>query len=195
MLSAKHSLLACAIAAAIAGIQAAPAHAEVKKFVYLCGGDQNGVRMCPNYQLVLKGPDGWQVDKAASEKNKVQMIVPKGTTFGDAPALIYVKVSLRRKDEPIDKFIEMSHVRWKESVPDAKITRLGETERTNGKAAFVTYRFDNPSRPQQTAEIVSYGFDADNDGNEFVLMVVMTGREKKALDQADKPYKALLRAH
>ena len=41
----------------------------------------------------------------------------------------------------------------------------------------------------------TFGIDSDRDGNEFVLMVVMTAREKKALDRADGAYKAFLRAN
>lgn len=188
---AVFAALSLAIIAGVAG----PAHAEVKKFMNMCGGGPQGLQLCPSYQVVLNAPDGWQEDKDASKKNRVQVVVPKGKTFGDAPALIYFKVSLREKDRSLDDFIALSHDRWLKSVPDAKITRLGEVERNNGKPAFLSYRFDNPSKPQQAAEIVSYGFDADTDGNDFVVMVVMTGRDKKALDQADKPYKALLRAH
>lgn len=186
---------ACLFGVLAAVTALAPARAEVKKFMNVCGGSAQGVQLCPSYKIVLTTPESWNEDKQAGDKNKVQMILPKGTSFGDAPALIYVKVSVRRKDEPIETFIEMSHAAWMKSVPDAKITKLGETERANGKPAFISYRFDNPSKPQQGAEIVSYGFDADTDGNDFVLMVVMTGRDKKALEQADKPYKALLRTH
>ncbi len=192
----NHNHFRAALAAfSIATLAASPAHAEVKKFMSMCGGSPQGLQLCPHYQVALHAPDGWQEDEAAGKKNRLQIVVPKGKTFGDAPALIYFKVSLRQKDRSIEDFIKLSHEHWMKSVPDAKIVRLGEVERTNGKPAFMSYRFDNPSKPQQAAEIVSYGFDADTDGNDFVLMVVMTGHEKKALDQADQPYKALLRAH
>jgi hypothetical protein len=42
---------------------------------------------------------------------------------------------------------------------------------------------------------VSFGLDSDNDGNEFFLMVGMTGSSKAALDGANKDYVSLLAAH
>lgn len=174
---------------------AAPAQAEVQKFMNMCGGDAQSLRLCPSYALVMTLPDGWIEDKAATREHKVQVVVPKGETYASAPALIYVKVSLRNKEQPLADFIRVSEERWKESVPDSVVTRLPEVERANARAAFAPYRYDNPSTPQQAAEIVSFGIDSDRDGNEFVLMVVVTAREKKALDRADGAYKAFLRAN
>jgi hypothetical protein len=48
---------------------------------------------------------------------------------------------------------------------------------------------------QQAYEVGAFGIDADNDGNEFVLDVVMTGRYRKELDRADRDYVAFLKAH
>jgi hypothetical protein len=57
------------------------------------------------------------------------------------------------------------------------------------------FEYENPSRPQQTHERVAFGLDSDKDANEYVLMVVMTGRSKKALERTSEPYNAFLRAH
>ena len=62
-------------------------------------------------------------------------------------------------------------------------------------SAFVSYRYENPSWPQQRFEAVSFGIDQDKDGNDFFLMVAVTGKDKKAIDQAMAAYNAFLRAH
>jgi hypothetical protein len=186
------ALLALAAALALAGALVRSAHAEVKKYVEICGGQQ----LCPHFQLVLTPPDGWVIDEAATKENKVQMLVPKGKTFGNAPALIYVQVLYHRdKQETLDAFAKLSNDRWLADVPNAKITPLAAVDRINRKPGFLRFAFENPSNAQQAYEVGAFGIDGDTDGNEFVLDVVMTGATKAALDKADKDYIAFLKAH
>jgi hypothetical protein len=173
-------------------LQGGFANAEVKKFLNPCGGQQ----MCPTYQLVMTPPDGWVPDEAASVKNKAQIIVPKGTTFATAEPLIYVQVSYHsNKDQSLANFAQTSNTRWVAANPNAKISELPAVPRANGKQGFLRFAFSNPSRDQQSYEIGAFGVDNDNDGNEFVLDVVMTGSSKQALDRADKDYVAFLKAN
>jgi hypothetical protein len=80
-------------------------------------------------------------------------------------------------------------------VRDTKIVKQPDVERDNGQTAFQVYRYENPSRPQQRFEAVSFGVDRDKDGNNFFVMVALTGMQKKPIDRAMKPYLALLKAH
>ncbi len=169
----------------------APAQAEVQKFMNSCDG-----KLCPYYQLVLTPPEGWVVDQDATKKNKVQIMVPKGKTFGNAPALIYVQVFYHRdKQQSLANFAEVSNSRWRANVTDAKVTELPAVARANGKPGFLRFAFENPSKKQQAYELGAFGIDTDKDGNEFVLDVVMTGADKAALDHAEKDYIAFLKAH
>lgn len=166
------------------------ARAEVQKFIVKCGD-----KLCPYYQLALTPPHGWVLDARATWHNKVQMMVPKGTTFNTAPALIYVQVfSHRDKNQTLADFARVSNERWRAQVKDAKITELPSVKRANGKPGFLRFAFENPSRVQQAYELGAFGIDTDKDGNEFVLDVVMTGADKAALDRADKDYIAFLKA-
>ena len=165
--------------------------AEVLKLVRMCSGQQ----LCPYYELVLKPPEKWFMDKEASKQNGVQMMLPQGKNFGNADAVMYVKVSLREKGQDLADFIRVSQERWKQAVSDAKISKIADVERANGMPAFISYRYENPSRPQQRFEAVSFAHDKDKDGNEFVLMVALTGMQKKAIDQAMTPYNAFLKTH
>jgi len=188
------SLLAGAVMTA--GFAIGPAGAEVQKFMNICGKAEQGVRLCPSFALVLTPPGGWVEDKAASRQNGVQMMVPKGKTFRDAETLIYVKVSHHQdKNQPLADFVRVSQDRWRAAVPDTKIGNLPELARKDGKPPFLLFEYENPSRAQQSHERVAFGLDTDKDGNEYVLTVVMTGRSKKGLEQADRPYKEFLRAH
>lgn len=172
-----------------------PAEAEIQKFMHVCSRGDQGIKLCPSFALALKAPQGWSEDKAASKLQGVQVMVPSGTTFGNAEALIYVKVSPQQEQQPLADFIRVSQERWRANAPDSRITPLAEIARENGKSPFLPFRYETPSLPQQAHEIVAFGTDTDKDGNGYMLMVVMTGRSKKALEQADKPYKAFLQTH
>jgi hypothetical protein len=144
---------------------------------------------------VLTPPDGWFIDGAAGKQNRIQMLLPKGKNFGNAEALIYVRVSTLDKGRPLAEFIKVSQERWRKSVPDAKISKIANVERKNGRAPFELYYYENPSQKQQAHEFAAFGVDSDNEGNDFVLQVVMTGRSKKEIDKADGSYRTLLRSH
>jgi len=176
-------------AALLAG--AGAAQADVQKFMSACDG-----KLCPYYHITLTPPDGWVIDEEATKKNRVQIIVPKGKTFGNAPALIYVQVFYHRdKQQSLANFAETSNGRWRAAVKDAKISALPAVERANGKPGFLRFAFENPSKSQQAYEMGAFGIDSDRDGNEFVLDVVMTGLNKAALENAEKDYISFLKAH
>ena len=145
---------------------------------------------------MLTPPDGWVIDKQASKKNKVQIMVPKGKTFANAPALIYVQVFYHAdKQQSLANFAGVSNGRWRAAVKDAKVSELPTIGRANGKPGYLRFAFENPSKTQQAYEIGAFGIDSDKDGNEFVLDVVMTGAEKATLDRAEKDYIAFLKMH
>ena len=167
------------------------AQAEVKNFLLRCGPQ----KLCPSHRLVLTPPANWVEEPEASKQYGMQMLVPRGSTFGNADALLYVKVSAKQKDQDLPAFIEVSQSRWKQSVRDTKISRIDDVPRKNGMPAFISYRYENPSIPQQAFEAVSFAHDKDSDGNTFVLMVALTGPKKEAIDQAMEAYREFLRNH
>jgi len=168
------------------------AGAEVQKIMTPCGGE----KLCASFQLVLTPPDGWVLDRKATRENKVQIIVPNGEDFATAPALIYVQVFYHPdKQQTLADFARVSNERWQAAAGNAKISELDAVERSNGKPGFLRFAYQNPSKAQQAYEVGAFGVDADKDGNEFMLDVVMTGSDKAALDRADKDYVAFLKAH
>lgn len=171
------------------------AQAEVKKFAYICGGGPQ-VRICPYYRLIFTPPDGWVLDEAATANNKVQMIVPKGTTFANAEPLIYVQIFYHAdKNQTLADFARTSNERWIAANPTAKISELPAVERANGKPSFLRFAFENPKKPQQAYEVGALGVDSDKDSNEFILDIVMSASSKYTLDRADNDYVAFLKAN
>jgi hypothetical protein len=170
---------------------ATSAQAEIRKLMDI--GDR---KLTPRFELILTLPKGWVQEKEASKANGVQMLVLRGKDFHSTPALMYVKISYRRdKEQTVEQFVENSQKRWRESVSDTKIEKLANVERAGGRPAYLSYRYENPSRPQQRYEAVSFGIDSDKDGNDFFVMVAVTGKDKKAIDQAMATYNAFLKAH
>jgi hypothetical protein len=180
------------IAAATAVVLGGAAHAEVKKFLNPCG-DQ---RLCPSFRLVMTPPNGWVLDAQATKDNNAQMMVPEGKTFANAEPLIYVQVFYHRdKQQTLADFARVSNERWLAENPDAKISPLPPVPRDNNKEGFLRFAFENPKIPQQAFEVGALGIDDDQDGNQFVLDVVMSASSKKALDGAEKDYEGFLKTH
>jgi hypothetical protein len=171
-------------------VSAANAHAEVQKFMNISGG-----KMLPYFRLIATPPNGWVVEEEATKKYGVQMLVPKGKNFGNAAALIYVKVSYRQKDTDQAQFIKSNNDNWLAEVPDAKITKMPDVTRTNGKPAFQLYQYVNPSVPKQPFEYLAFGEDSDKDGNTFNLMITVTGGNQKVIEKAAGAYNEFLRSH
>jgi hypothetical protein len=185
----RHLRTICLVFAVL--LFAGAARAEVQKFIVKCGD-----KLCPYFHIALTPPHGWVLDARATWHNKVQMMVPKGTDFASAPALIYVQVFPHRdKSQTLADFARASDERWRAHVKDAKISALPTVKRANGKPGFLRFVFENPSKKEQAYELGAFGIDTDKDGNEFVLDVVMTGADKAALDSAEKDYVAFLKAH
>jgi hypothetical protein len=89
----------------------------------------------------------------------------------------------------------VSNERWLTASAKAKITELPAVARTNGKPGFLRFSYENPTKVQRAFEMGAFGIDGDQDGNEFVLDVVMTGNGKNALDRAEKDYIGFLKAN
>jgi hypothetical protein len=167
------------------------ARAEIRKLMNVTDG-----KLIPKFEMILTPPKDWVEEKEASKANGVQMMVPRGKDYHSAPALMYVKVSYRRdKEQTVEQFVENSQKRWRENVSDTKIDKLADVERTDGRPAYLSYRYENPSRPQQRFEAVSFALDSDKDGNDFFVMVALTGKGKKEIDQAMTAYNAFLKEH
>ena len=186
----RFHMLATLLAAALALCGAA--RAEVQKFMNPCGGQQ----LCASFRLVLNPSDGWEQDAQATKENNVQIIVPKGTNFASAEPLIYVQVFYHRdKQQSLADFARVSNARWLAASAKAKIAELPAVARANGNPGFLRFAYENPGKAQQAYEVGAFGIDADKDGNEYVLNVVMTGNSRKALDGAEKDYVGFLKAN
>jgi len=185
MISRSSFVLVAAIA--LPAFLAAPATAEVKRFVRTCSEG-----MCPEFRSDYRPPAGWIEDKDASRQYHVSVYVPRGKNFRSADALVYVRVSHNSEKAKLPDWIRVSQERWKKSVADTTIEPLASVKRVSGKPDFVLYRYRNPSRPEQEHEMVAFGEDSDADGNAYVIMIALTAMKRKALDRAETAFRGAL---
>lgn len=169
---------------------AMPAHAEIEKFMHLC--DQ---KLCPSFRASITLPDGWVEDSEATKYFNSQFLLPQGVDFDAAPAKIYVAVRYNRTKQPIADFIPDAIADWKSRAKDAKISRLEDLSRGDGKPAFERRQFEAKSLEEQGYELQAVTQDGDKDGNEFIVTITLSANSRKALEAAEPAYLAILRKY
>ena len=176
--------------ALLAPLMASPATAEVQKFMNISNG-----QLQPSFRLVFAPPKGWVEDKSATSKYGLPMYVAAGRTFDNAPTVTYIRVTYNQGKQNLDNFIATSHERWKNEVKDSKIEKVAPQPRADGRPDFQIYSFKNPGTPQEAFELMAYGEDTDKDGNSFFLMIALSAKNQKAIDDAEATYREALKAH
>ena len=166
---------------------AAPAAAEIEKFMTPCDG-----KMCAFFRASITIPDGWVEDKEATKYFNSQFLLPKGIDFEKAPAKIYVVVRYNRDKQPISDFMPDSIKDWKSRAKGAKISKLDDLPRGGGKPAFQRHQFEAPSLDEQGYEFQSVTSDGDKDGNQFVVTITLSANTRDAFKAAEPAYLAIL---
>lgn len=179
-----------AIFGVIGLLMAPPAHAEIEKFMHLC--DQ---KMCPFFRASITLPDGWVEDQEATRYFNSQFLLPKGLDFDAAQAKIYVAVRYNRNKQPIADFIPDAISDWRSRAKDAKITRLEDLPRGDGKPAFERRQFEAKSLKEQGHELQAVTTDGDNDGNAFIVTITLSANSRQALQAAEPAYLAILQKY
>jgi hypothetical protein len=167
---------------------ALPAHAEIEKFMNLCDH-----KMCGFFRASITLPDGWVEDKEATKYFNSQFLLPKGIDFDNAKAKIYVVVRYNRNKQPISDFVPDAVADWRSRAKDAKITRLEDLPRGDGKPVFERRLFEAKSLKEQGYELQSVTTDGDKDGNKFIVTITLSANSREAFEAAEPAYLAILR--
>jgi hypothetical protein len=144
------------------------------------------------YLWPVTPPAGWFYNREGSEKVGLQVMTSKPT---DADALIYVEANPLRDDLVFSKIVAAAADDLRQSSRNAKVTKLPEVARKNGKPPFQLFRLENPSKPHQPLEFVAYGIATHTDGKTFALTVTIAGHEAKVIEGYGELYRAFLAAH
>jgi hypothetical protein len=86
----------CATLILMGLLGAAPAKADIEKFMRQCDG-----KLCASFRASITIPDGWIEDKEATSYFNAQVLLPKGLDFEKAPAKIYAVARYNRDKRPI----------------------------------------------------------------------------------------------
>jgi hypothetical protein len=184
MRSYRRFLAICSFAGLVL---AQPANAEIEKFMNPCDH-----KICAFFRASITVPVGWVEDKEATRYFNSQFLLPSGVDFDRAQAKIYVVVRYNRAKQPIAAFVPDTLADWRSRAKDAKITRLDDLPRGNGKPAFERRQFEARSLQEQGYELQSVTTDGDKDGNEFIVTITLSANSRKALEAAEPAYLAIL---
>jgi hypothetical protein len=168
-------------------LTATPATAEIDKFMNPCDG-----KMCAFFRASITIPEGWVEDKEATKYFNSQFLLPKGVEFDKAPAKIYVVVRFNRNKQPISDFMPDNIADWRSRAKDAKITKLDNLSRGDGKPAFERHQFEARSLKEQGYELQSVTTDGDKDGNQFIVTITLSANSRAAFKAAEPAYLAIL---
>ncbi len=171
-------------------IAAAPAHAEIEKFMEHCDG-----KLCAFFRAPIIIPDGWAEHAEATKELRVQMLLPKGQEFDAAPAKIYVLVRYLKDKDPLAVVTKTAYSDWQTRDKRAKVAKLGEVARANGKPAFIRHQFEAPKLKEQGFETTSLALDTDKDGNTYVVVVCLSSDTREAYKSAEAAYLSILKAY
>jgi hypothetical protein len=166
---------------------AAPATAEIEKFMNPCDD-----KMCAFFRASITVPDDWVEDKEATKYFNSQFLLPKGAEFEKAPAKIYVVVRYNRNKQPVSDFMVGNIADWRSRAKDAKVTKLDNLPRGDGKPVFERHQFEARSLKEQGYEIQSVTTDGDRDGNQFVVTITVSANTREALKAAEPAYLSIL---
>jgi hypothetical protein len=168
-------------------LSALPANAEIQKIMNQC--DQ---KICAFFRASITIPDGWVEDKGATRYFNSQFLLPKGVDFDSAQAKIYVAVRYNRNKQPISDFMPDAIADWRGRAKDAKIIRLEDLPRGDGKPVFERRQFEAKSLKEQGYELQAVTTDGDRDGNDFIVTITLSANSRAALQAAEPAYLAIL---
>jgi hypothetical protein len=184
-------LIRLATGLAIAGFFAAvPAHAEIEKFMRHCD-----MKLCVVYRAPITVVDGWAEHEEASHELGVQMLLPKGQDFEAAPAKIYVLVRYNTDKQPVSAIARDTYSDWKKRAKSAKVAKLADVARANGKPAFERHQFEAPKLEEQGFETTALAADSDKDGNAYVVVICLSANTREAYKSAEAAYLSILKAY
>ena len=167
-----------------------PATAEIRKLIQSCPG-----KLCAYYLPDLPKPKGWIVETEATDANRIAVLVPAGTDFSSAEALIYGRAYLNTEKTSVEARAATSNEKWIAAAKGAKIERLPDAIRAKGGTPFQVFHYLNPENAQQKAELVAFGEDVDKEGNAYGVQIVLTTGSEAALKKNEAAFLGILKKY
>lgn len=174
-----------AVVAILLSLVPVPTFAEIFKLA---------VPQDPGFRLywwpVVKIPAGWEHNENVSREAGVNMLVPVGEKFADAPSVIYARADYKPRlpeVRSIAEYVERDRQDLASESPDTLITALEAVQTADGKSLAMR-EFVIPARKQW--EVVAYGEEG-----EFYLLFTLSATSEAALKAALPVYYEMLHAY
>jgi hypothetical protein len=166
----------CAALVFIGWVSAGLANAEVEKIAIPTSG---GMRFY--WWPKISPPSGWQQDEEFSFRYSANAMVPRSTSFRDAPVVMYAKAEYKPRMpdiKSIELYIESDHRSFKQKNPGIEIRRLPAQKTVDAEVRHV-FRFE-PYKLGNWEKI------AYMEEDEFYFVFVVSARSKEGLDSHTK---------
>lgn len=185
---------ATAFAFLIAAGIALPASAGVETIKRVCMQD-GGLRDCSVSRPSFKPPSGWTVDSKTGASQGIDIYLPAGEKFGDAPALIYGEARPNPGKTPLAQWVAESDAKWVAMQPNARVVDLPAGDLGGGKRDVIVHRYENPTMKNQPIEIIGYFAENDAARNAFVIRLTLSGLRANAIEDARGAFDTVLRSY
>jgi hypothetical protein len=162
-------------------------HAEIEKIV---DPDQKKNAMVLMWWPKVAPPDNWVHQRDVSYENHINMFVPKGQDFADAPAVMYARAIYYEKGETgkeLERAIRDDHAGFQQRFPDSKVEEVAAVKTGDG-TSLRTFSFTPASKGNW--EIVAYGREP-----KYVLMFCLSANSKEALEQNRAAFLTMVRSY
>jgi len=139
-----------------------------------------------NWAFLFATPERWVSQCRAERQTGAALALwPDGTTFADAPAVMYVTVN-GKEDPSLEAFAAAEQQRFRAIAPKVKVTPAGPMVAANGKRALVVRLSGDLG---QNHELVAY-----TEGPTAYFIVVLSARNPQALEEHRPAFQALLQS-
>jgi hypothetical protein len=193
-MSIWRTLAAAIVAAQLCIAPIAPASATIEKIMLDCRL-KGEMQLCPVFRPSFKAPEGWSVDKKTGAQRGIEIFLPDGATFGEAPALIFGEARYNGEKLPLAEWIANSDKKWIGAQPGSKVIALPAGDLGAGKREVILHRYENPKLKHQPIELIAYFAEDDADGNSFVVRLTLSGLAERDVAAARPVFESVLKSY
>ena len=183
-----------AIALLLSAGTSAPAQAGIETIKRMCI-EEKGLRECSVSRPSFKPPEGWTVDREVGANRGIEVYLPAGKRFGDAPVLIFGEARPNPGRTPLAEWVANSDRKWIAMQRDAKVVDLPSDGLGAGKREVLVHRYENPAMKNQPIEVIAYFAEDDAAGNSFVIRLTLSGLRAKAIEEARGVFDSVLHSY
>jgi hypothetical protein len=139
----------------------------------------------------LQVPDGWVHDEGSSRSTSSNILVPKGQSFAQAPAVMYGKALYKPRipeTRSLDQLISDDKRKFQNDLPGIVILPVPALKNGDGRSLRC---FSYSPSPKQTGE-ASWEWTAYSEEGDFYLIFVVSAKSEAALNTAVPSFRRLI---